>query len=75
MISDLREARAEITRKIESGRIKDKSKDETRVKYLRALGYLIRSQLKVVETREITELKQRVERLENEVEQSENSGQ
>ena len=70
MIADLREARDEITRKIDNGRIRDSTKDQARIKYLRALGYLIRSQLKVIETRELTDLEQRVERLESEVDQA-----
>lgn len=58
----------EVTRKIDNGRIRDAEKDAARVKYYRALGYLVRTRLKVIEQRDIDE---RVEELAEKIEEIE----
>jgi len=51
-------------RKIESGRIYDAENESVRIKRKRALGYLIRTKLKVLEARELEELEERLAALE-----------
>lgn len=58
----------EITRKIERGRIRDTEKENARVKYHRALGYLERTRLKILEQRDIDE---RVEEINERLEEME----
>jgi len=54
----------ETVRKIESGRIYDAENESVRIKRKRALGYLIRTKLKVLEARELEELEERLAALE-----------
>lgn len=64
MIAHLNNAIDEVNYKINDGRIRDAQKDQARVKYYRALGYLVRSQLKVIEQRDLRLLEERIEQLE-----------
>jgi hypothetical protein len=63
MLEDLDVAIAEARRKIESGRIKDVSREKARVKQWRALGYLIDIRRKVAEQRDLEELADEIEDL------------
>lgn len=54
----------EIERKVENGRIRKPEHDKTRIQYYRAMGYLVRSQLKVIEARDLADMKERLEALE-----------
>ena len=54
----------EVVRKIENGRCYDAEAEKVRIKRKRALGYLVRTKLKVVEARELEELAERVEEIE-----------
>jgi hypothetical protein len=67
------EAIEETLRKIRSGRIRDEEKEKVRIKRKRALGYLIRTKLKVVETRELETIDERLTELENK--QAETNGE
>lgn len=58
----------ELTRKIESGRIRDPEKDKVRIQYSRALDYMIRTRLTVTEQRELDDLSQRLAEIEAETE-------
>jgi MoaA/NifB/PqqE/SkfB family radical SAM enzyme len=54
----------ETLRKIESGRVYDAQNESVRIKRKRALGYLVRTKLKVIEARELEELEERLSELE-----------
>lgn len=54
----------EIEDKIENGRIRKPEHDRTRIQYYKAVGYLVRSQLKVIEQRDLREMEERLEALE-----------
>ncbi|WP_162994000.1 hypothetical protein [Halalkalicoccus subterraneus] len=59
----------ELERKIENGRIRSPERDNVRLKHHRALGYQIRTRLKIAESRDLArlgeELEERLEELEN----------
>lgn len=63
MLADLDVAIAEARRKIESGRIKDVSREKARVKQWRALGYLIDTRRKVANDRDLEALADEIEDL------------
>ena len=67
MLSHLDNAIEEVNYKIDNGRIRDPAKDNARVKYLRCLAYLVRSQLRVIEQRDMREYEVRLERLEEQL--------
>jgi len=67
------EAIEETLRKIRSGRIRDEEKEKVRIKRKRALGYLIRTKLKVTEARELEAIDERLTELENK--QAETNGE
>jgi hypothetical protein len=54
----------EMVRKIENGRVYDAENEKVRIKRKRALGYLVRTKLKIAEARELEELAERVEEIE-----------
>jgi tetrahydromethanopterin S-methyltransferase subunit G len=54
----------EVVRKIENGRVYDAENEKVRIKRKRALGYLVRTKLKIAEARELEELAERVEEIE-----------
>ena len=61
----------EVVRKIENGRVYDAENESVRIKRKRALGYLIRTKLKVVEARELEEIDERLSELEEQKERTE----
>lgn len=63
MLDQLDDAISEITEKIESGRIRDPEHDKVRVKYYRALGYLIRTKRQVLEDKTLEELAAEIEEM------------
>jgi hypothetical protein len=65
MLEDLDTAIDEVNRKIENGRIRNPEHDKVRIKYYRALGYLVRSRLKVIEQRDLQEMEERLRALED----------
>lgn len=63
MLADLDFAIDEIRDKIENGRIRKPAHDQARISYYRALGYLIRTRADVLETKELEELREEVDRI------------
>jgi len=61
MLEKLDTAIGEITDKVEDGRIRNPEHEKVRIQYYRALGYLIRTQRKVLEDRELQEFRQVLE--------------
>jgi hypothetical protein len=64
MFADVDLAIAEIREKIEDGRVRSPEHDKVRIQFYRALGYLIRTRADVLETKELEQLAERVEQLE-----------
>lgn len=58
----------ETVEKIESGRVYDAENESVRIKRKRALGYLIRTKLKVIEARELEDVVERLRELEEQQE-------
>jgi uncharacterized membrane protein len=63
MLAELDKAIAELTEKIENGRIRDPERDKVRIKQYRALGYLIRTKQQVLEDVTLQELEAEIEEL------------
>ena len=63
MLAELDNAIAELTEKIENGRIRDPERDKVRIKQYRALGYLIRTKQQVLEDVTLQELEAEIEEL------------
>jgi hypothetical protein len=63
LIEQIDKAIAEIVDKIESGRIRDPKRDQVRVKYYRALGYLARTKQDLVESKTLEELEAEVQEM------------
>ena len=61
MLEKLEVAIDEVVDKVENGRIRNPENEKVRVQYYRALGYLIRTQRKVLEDRELQEFRQVLE--------------
>lgn len=61
MLENLDDAIEEITEKIESGRIRNPEHEKVRIKYYRALGYLVRTKRKVLEDKTLEELATEIE--------------
>jgi hypothetical protein len=57
MLEKLDTAIDEITDKVENGRIRNPEHEKVRIKYYRALGYLIRTRRQVLEDRELQEFR------------------
>jgi hypothetical protein len=57
MLEKLDTAIDEITDKVENGRIRNPEYEKVRIKYYRALGYLIRTRRQVLEDRELQEFR------------------
>ena len=53
MLEKLDKAIDQITDKVENGRIRNPEHEKVRIKYYRALGYLIRTRRQVLEDREL----------------------
>jgi len=64
MLESLDVAIAEAQRKIESGRVYDESKEKTRQGWIRALAYTINVRRQVANDRELEELQERLDALE-----------
>lgn len=65
MLEDLDVAIAEARRKIESGRVYDPDNETVRIKWIRALAYAVNVRRQVANDRDLEELAQRLERLED----------
>lgn len=63
MISDLDLGIDEIREKIKTGRVRSPEHDKVRIKYYRALGYLIRTKADVREKKDLEELAERIEQV------------
>lgn len=61
MLEQLDSAIEEITAKIDNGRIRKPEHEKVRIKYYRALGYLIRTRRQVLEDRELQEFRDALE--------------
>jgi uncharacterized UPF0160 family protein len=61
MLEQLDNAIEEITDKIDNGRIRKPEHEKVRIKYYRALGYLIRTRRQVLEDRELQEFRDALE--------------
>jgi len=66
MMDSLDRAIAEVERKIESGRIRDPEREKVRIKRKRALGYLLRTKLKILQQKELDEMWEIIEDLQDE---------
>lgn len=64
MLEVLETSIEEITEKIESGRIRDVQNEKVRIKWHRALGYMVRTKREVCKDKELQELSERVARIE-----------
>lgn len=64
VIRDLEMAMEEAKRKIESGRIYDAENEKVRIKWIKALGYLVNSYRQLIKDHDLEELKKRIEDLE-----------
>jgi len=67
MLSSLDVAIEKSRDKIENGRVYDEKKEKVRVKWVRALAYVINVRRQVKKDQEIEELAKRVDEMENEV--------
>ena len=61
MLDTLDVAIDEARDKVENGRIRNPEHEKVRIKYYRALGYLIRTRRKVLEDRELQEFRDALE--------------
>ncbi|PSQ52013.1 hypothetical protein BRD20_09310 [Halobacteriales archaeon SW_8_65_20] len=67
MIQSVDRAIAEVERKIESGRIRDSEREKVRIKRKRALGYLLRTKRKILRDKELEEMWEIIEDLQDEL--------
>jgi hypothetical protein len=67
MIQSVDRAIAEVERKIESGRIRDSEREKVRIKRKRALGYLLRTKRKILRDKEMEEMWEIIEDLQDEL--------
>jgi len=61
MLEKLDTAIGEVTDKVENGRIRNPEHEKVRIKYYRALGYLIRTRRQILEDRELQEFRDALE--------------
>ncbi|MFY4815480.1 hypothetical protein ACOJIV_22695 [Haloarcula sp. AONF1] len=66
MLDTLDAAIAEARRKVESGRVYDADNEKVRIKWIRALSYAVNVRRQVQNDRDLAELAEKVERLEEE---------
>jgi hypothetical protein len=64
MLATLDTAIEEAQRKVESGRIYDNDNERTRIKWIRALAYTVNIRRQVTTDRDLEELSERIEELE-----------
>jgi hypothetical protein len=62
-LEQLGKAIGEIVEKVESGRIRNPEHEKVRIKYYRALGYLIRTKRKVLEDKTLEDLQTEIQDL------------
>jgi hypothetical protein len=55
----------QLVAKIENGRIRNPEYDKVRVRYHRTLGYMVRTKCRVLDAKNLEELSERLEKLEN----------
>jgi hypothetical protein len=65
LIDALDEAIDEAERKVKSGRVRDPQNEKVRQGWFRVLGYLAGQQRRLLEDRDLDELRERVDALEN----------
>ena len=65
MLATLDTAIDEATRKVESGRVRDAENEAVRIKWIRALAYLVSVRRQVQADRDLEDLADRLERLED----------
>jgi len=63
MIEQLDTAIGEIVEKVENGRIRDPENEKVRIKYYRALGYLVRTKRQVLEDKTLEDLEAEIQEL------------
>ena len=68
MIEQLDEAISEARRKVESGRVYDAENEKVRIKWIRALAYAMNVRRQITENRDLEELTERLEQLEERTE-------
>ncbi|OYR58617.1 hypothetical protein [Halorubrum halodurans] len=66
MLDTLDAAIEEARRKVESGRVYDADNEKVRIKWIRALSYAVNVRRQVQNDRDLAELAEKVERLEEE---------
>lgn len=64
MLDALDEAIEEARRKVESGRVYDAENEKVRIKWIRAMAYAVNIRRQIVNDRDLEELSERLERLE-----------
>lgn len=57
----------EAIRKVEQGRVYDAENEKVRIKWIRAVGYLIRTKRQVLKDKELEEMQERIDQLEGQV--------
>lgn len=70
MLEQLDESIDQIIYKLNEGRLNDIEREKVRIKYMRCLGYLIRTKQDIVEDKTLEELADEVERLKEERERA-----
>jgi ribosomal protein L13E len=65
MLASLDTAIEEAQKKVESGRVYDAGNEKVRIKWIRALAYAVNVRRQVTADRDLEELTERVEELEN----------
>ena len=64
MIEQLDEAISEARRKVESGRVYDAENEKVRIKWIRALAYAVNVRRQITADRDLEELTERIDQLE-----------
>lgn len=64
MLDALQAAKEEARRKVEKGRVYDPENERVRIKWIRALGYIINIERQVTTDRDLEELTERLETVE-----------
>lgn len=65
MLADLDVAIDEARRKIEEGRVRDPEREKVRIKWVRALAYTVNVRRQVANDRDLEELAERIEAIED----------
>jgi hypothetical protein len=67
MIASVDGAIAEVERKVKNGRVRSPENEKVRIKQYRALGYLLRTKLKILQQQELDEMWKMIEELKDEL--------